>query len=266
VGILASVGSAWRHPMSKAIDVNDPNTVVIHRQIIQSKPILKQVYLDWYKDFVRAAKETESLGGAMLEIGCGHSFLEDLIPGIIKTDVELTPLAHRAMNAMKLDFSDGELRTIFMVHVLHHIYRPAKFFEEASRCLKPGGRLVMVEPSNNFSQRFLAKAMNHFEYFDDTVAEWENKDSERMTDANMALPYVIFIRDRERFNRQFPLPKVRRIYYHTALSYFVSGGLGYKSFLPSFCSPVVSAMETLCQPLMKKLGTTMTIEIERVNA
>jgi ubiquinone/menaquinone biosynthesis C-methylase UbiE len=33
-----------------------------------------------------------------------------------------------------------------MTDVFHHIPKPEAFLKEASRCLRPGGRIVMIEP------------------------------------------------------------------------------------------------------------------------
>ena len=258
------IKKCWGHPLAQNINVDDANVVAIHREIINSKPLLRAVYLRWYREFLRAYEETEALDGEMLEIGCGASFLEEIIPRLVKTDVVATPCAQKVMNAMSLDLPDKSLRTIFMTHVLHHILYPAKFLSEAQRCLKPGGRLVMIEPSNNFLQRFLARWTDHFEYFDDTVEEWANRSSERMTDANMALPWVIFVRDQKRFQKEFPGLKIIGIRYHTYLSYFISGGVGYRSFLPAFLSPLVDLTEHLSKPFSNRLGTTMTIDIVKV--
>ena len=254
----------WGHPLAANLEVDHPDSVAVHHRIIQSKPLLKTVYLEWYREFLPADRATRPLGGPALEIGCGAGFLEEVIPGLVKSDVAPTPFADRVMDAEKLDFPDASLRAIFMVHVLHHIQSPAKFLAEARRCLKPGGRLVMVEPSNGFLQRFFARWLEHFEYFDDTIPEWENRTRERMTDANMAIPWVIFIRDRKRFEKTFPSLKILDIRYHTFLSYFISGGVGYRSFLPGFCLPLVRFIEMLSRPFGPALGTTMTVDLEKV--
>jgi len=201
----------WGHPLAQDLDVNEAAAVSTHRQIIFEKPLLKALYLAWYREYLCAYEQTKSLNGEVLELGSGASFLEDLMPELIKTDIVPTPFIHRVMDAMKLDFADESLRAIFMTHVFHHIPHPARFLAEAERCLKPGGRLVMVEPSNNFFQRFLAKWLEHFEYYDDTVTEWRNTSTDRMTEANMALSWVVFVRDRDRFEREFPNLEIRSI-------------------------------------------------------
>jgi SAM-dependent methyltransferase len=264
-GVLSRLLKAlWGHPLAKDLDVDDPQSIVLHHQIIQQKPLLKAAYLRWYREYFPAYQETKDLGGEVLELGSGSGFLEELIPELIKTDVVPTPLVPRAMNAMNLDFGDEELRAIFMTHVLHHVPSPAEFLEEAMRCLKPGGRLVMVEPSNGFFQRFLAKWLDHFEHYDDTITEWKNKNTERMTDANMALSWVIFVRDQERFKKEFPRLHIRSIRYHTFLSYAITGGFTYRAFLPSITLPLLQTLEFLTTPFMPWLGTMMTIDLEKI--
>lgn len=255
------VKKVWQHPLAKAIDVNGADTIEIHRRILQSKPLLYRHYLRWYRGCLPAFEETKDLPGDVAEIGSGAGFLDEVIPNLIKTDIVSNPYASKVMDAMKLDFGDETLRCIFLMGVLHHISFPGRFLLEAERCLVPGGRLVMVEPSNNFLQRFLTRYLDHYEYFDDQVEDWINGSTGRMANANLALPWVIFVRDRTRFEREFPALKIKKIRYHTFLSYVVTGGMTYKSFLPSFAAPLVDGIESLASHFMEKLGTAMTIDI-----
>ena len=217
--------------------------------------------MKWYRDFLKAFEETKGLAGEVIEIGSGAGFLEKVIPGLIKTDVIPNPYAHKVTDAAKLDFGDKSLRCIFLMGVLHHVSFPDRFLEEAQRCLVPGGHLVMMEPNNNFLLRFLSRFLGHYEYFDDQIEDWVNGSTGRMTNANLALPWVIFVRDRARFEKKFPSLKINHIKCHTFLSYLVTGGMTYRSFLPSFTAPLIDGVEFLARPFMKKLGTAMTIDI-----
>lgn len=258
------IKKVWQHPLTRGIDIDDGiRTLEVHRQLIRSKPLLRHQYLRWYRECLPAFEETKHLGGDLVEIGCGAGFLEDFMPGLVKTDVVANPFASKVVDAMKLDFPDESLRTVFLLGVLHHIPFPRRFFAEAQRCLKPGGRIVMMEPTNNFVERFLTRYLDHYEYFDDAVEDWVNVSRNRMSQANLALPWVIFIRDRARFEKEFPLLKINAIRYHTFLSYVVSGGMTYRSFLPSFATPLVDLIEYLTRPFMKNIGTMMTIDLAK---
>jgi len=258
------IKNLWSHPLARQLDVDAPEAVAIHRQIIESKPLLQRLFLQWYRECLPAVSETKLLGGDMVELGCGAGSLEKLIPGIIKTDVVAHPFADRVMDAQSLEFEDNSLRCIFVIGILHHISEPARFLAEAQRCLKPHGRLVIIEPNSGWVARAISKIGSYYEFFDTFTLSWKNTTQGRMTQANMALPWIIFVRDYAKFQSEFLHLQIRQIRYHTFLSYAVTGGLSYKSFLPSWMAPVVDAIEFLASPWMKTLGTAMTVDIEKI--
>ena len=251
----------WQHPLVKGLEVDAENAITVHRRMIEAKPLLKQHYIRWYRECLPAYEATRHLGGALVEIGSGAGFLEEFIPDLVKTDVVPSPYTSRVVDATQMDFRDGSLRALFLIGVLHHIPDPAAFLREAVRCLQPGGRLVVIEPTNNAFQRFLASRLDHYEYYDDAISEWTNGAGGRMTRANLALSWVIFFRDRERFSREFPLLELAEVRYHTFLSYILSGGMTYRSFVPFFAAPIVDVVEALPRPVMRRLATAMTLEL-----
>jgi len=250
----------WQHPLVKGLEVDAEDTITAHRRMIEAKPLLKQHYLRWYRECLPAYEETKHLSGPLVEIGSGAGFLEELIPELVKSDVVPSPYTSRVIDATRMDFRDGEVRAFFLIGVLHHVPDPAAFLREAVRCLQPGGRLVVIEPTNNPLQRFLASRLDHYEYYDDAIPDWTNGTEGRMTRANLALSWVIFFRDRERFSREFPQLELAHVRYHTFLSYILSGGMTYRAFLPSFAAPIVDIVEALPGPVMKRLATAMTLD------
>lgn len=166
---------------------------------------------------------------------------------------------------MNLDFDSDSVRAMFLVGVFHHLRSPVLFLKHVERCLHPGGRLMMIEPNNTFPQRLLCRVLDHYEFFDDTVADWESPSAKTMTGANLAVAWMIFIRDADRFHAMFPKLKIRNIRYHTFFAYIASGGMSYKPFIPVALLPVLNWIERLLTPLGKWMSTSMTIEIEKVH-
>ena len=260
IGTLAK--KFWQHPLTRGIEIDSPESFEIHRRLLQINPLLNRLYLKWYRQCLPAYEETKGLEGDMIEIGSGVGFLEQVIPGLVKTDVAPNPCASKVLDAMKMDYGDNELRAIFAVGVLHHLSHPRAFLAEAERCLQPGGRVVLVEPSNNFPVRFLVQHLDHYEYFDDKIEDWINGSAGRLSHANNALPWVIFVRDRSRFEKEFPDLKILNIRYHTVLGYLVTGGMTYRPFLPSFAAPLIDLIdECLARPFMDRVATMMTIDL-----
>lgn len=253
----------WGEPRAAGLDVDAASAITVHREILRGKPLLRSCHERWYEECAAALRGTEGLPGDVVEIGSGAGFLEVAIPGVVKTDCVPNPFASRVVDAMAMDFPDASLRGLVLVGVLHHIPSPARFLREAERVLVPGGRLVLIEPNNSPLQRLLAKYLDHYEHWNDRVTEWENGPSGRMVGANLALPWVIVVRDRARFEREFPRLAVRAIRHHTCLSYVISGGMSYRSFLPGAAVPLVNLAERALRPWMRSLGTLMTVEIER---
>ena len=52
----------------------------------------------------------------------------------------------REVSADALPFADAALGALVLFDVLHHLPDPRRFFQEASRALRPAGRIVLCEP------------------------------------------------------------------------------------------------------------------------
>jgi SAM-dependent methyltransferase len=260
--VLRLVKEALTHPLARDLAVDEGERVAVHRRILASKPLLRAVYERWYATVVPALEATRPLGGEAVEIGSGSGFLRELVPDLVTTDAAPNPFADRHVDAARLPFGDASLRALVMTSVLHHLPEPAKFFREAERCLKPGGRVVMVEPTNNLPQKVLVKLLGHYEYFDDDAASWDTPGSAGMSDANLSIPWIIFVRDRERFEREHPALRVRAIRTHTCFSLLLSGGMSFRSLVPAPLVPAVLALDDHL-PFADRLAVMMTIELER---
>lgn len=253
----------WRHPLSRQAEIDSPEAISFHRKIIESKPIMRSIYRFWYRQFLASVRATRHLEGPMVEIGCGASHLERYIPEVVKTDCVRHSNIDEVVDATRLPYADNSLRAIFVLNAIHHFDFPARFLAEAQRCLKPGGRLVITEPSNSPIQKFMIKTFHPYEYYDESVTDWVNTPHGRLSMANNALPWILFERDRQRLLEAFPRLSFIDCYRHTFLIYFASGGLSYRSFLPSFTLPFIWVLERVGTTLFPQLGTEMTVVMEK---
>ena len=106
----------------------------------------------------------------ILDIGCGHGWypfrlidkwnLKGHITGIdiSRHNIELfqneikkrgysDKLSANIANAEALPFDDNTFDLVYSTEALEHIESPSLFFKEASRVLKPGGKLIITTPS-----------------------------------------------------------------------------------------------------------------------
>ena len=245
--ITAKIKDWLAHPLTRGLSLDDPRTTVIRRQIIKGKPFLRHIYEEWYVALARALPQGIE---PVLEIGSGAGFLSDFVPGLITSEVFAYPGVRVALDAMRLPFADGALRGIVMTDVLHHISQPRCFMAEATRCVRSGGVIAMVEPWVSSWSRMVYTHLHH-EPFQPEAAGWGFSTSGPLSDANGALPWIMFERDRARFQREFPMWRIQTIKPVLPFRYLVSGGLSMRSLMPGKATPIWRWIERGLMPWMK---------------
>lgn len=115
--------------------------------------------------------------------------------------------------------------------------------------------------------RIITKLCHPSEIFDPKIEGWTNNQvTGRLTGANMALPWIVFERDRKKFEKEFPklrILKIKRDFF--IISYFLSGGLTYRCLIPDFFLPCVKLLRFFTTPLRPWLCSMMKIEVEKAS-
>jgi SAM-dependent methyltransferase len=247
------------HPSATELHLDSTEAIASHRRLIESKPFLRRVYGEWNQAIVAALSE----GAApVLEIGSGGGFLAAHVPGLITSDLIAAPGIRVVADATQLPFSDGSLRGIAMVNVLHHVAQPRRFFAESARVVRLGGALVMIEPWITRWSRFVYGRLHH-EPCDPDSEQWEFPPGGRLSAANGALPWIIFARDRAIFEREFPEWRLDRVAPFMPFRYLISGGLTYRSLSPAAAFGAWRLCERALSPWMHVLAMFALIRLER---
>ena len=244
------------------IDLNSPERYREIRTIIEKKPALKRFYEEVYQKYLSCLDRCEP-GGLILEIGSGAGFAKEVIPNIITSDVVDYPQIDLVLDATNMDFPDNSFSCICMFNVLHHIPNAPAFFSEAARCLKPGGRVCMIEPYPGWIGAWVYRYLHHEDY-DPNVKHWEFESHGPVSDANNALPYVIFERDLDKFKQQFPCFSMLRFEPHTPLRYWFMGGLKSWSVLPHWSYGFFSWIDQKLINISPKFGSFVDIELMKI--
>src|SRR5262245_24065933 len=204
VGDCLSVFSYFKHilqhPLTRSVELDDPKMTELRLRVIKSKPFLRRIYWDWYQMISSRIPAGE---GAVLEIGSGAGYFTDIVPDAISSEVFFCRNADLITDARRLPFRDGSLKAIAMTDVFHHIPEPEAFLEEAIRCLRPRGRILMVEPWVGRWSRLVYCHLHHEPFVPDAES-WNVPEAGPLSSANGALPWIIFVRDRKILNRKFP--------------------------------------------------------------
>lgn len=171
-----------------------------------------------------------AVAGQTLELGSGGGFFKEALSEAITSDVQDVPGADRRIDAKKLPFNQHALRAIVGTNVLHHVASIGDFFAEAERVLNPGGRLVFIEPWPTPWSIPIYRYLHH-EVFD-MQRGWDFPAGGPLTAANGALPWIVFQRDRQKFERSHPRLKILEIRPFMPFTYLFSGGIGRRWPLP----------------------------------
>jgi SAM-dependent methyltransferase len=248
-------------PTLQTNDLDDPNNILIIREIIRRKPFLTQTYKSFYRELLDKSAGAPT-DGEWIELGSGASFLKTLAPQVVTSDILPYGGVDRVFSGLDMPMGDRTVSAFLMIDVLHHIKDSRGFLKESLRCLKLGGKMVMIEPANTFWSRIIYKNFHHEPF--ETRGEWGFEEGGPLSGANMAIPWIIFGRDGSLFAQEFPQFRVCSIAIHTPFRYLISGGLSFRQLLPSFMYPVVRLVEGLLTPLNDYCGMFMTIELEKI--
>jgi SAM-dependent methyltransferase len=248
------------HPLTASLQVDDPATTELRKQIIVAKPFLKAIYDEWYGLLAQALPQGE---GQVLELGSGCGYCARFIPGLITSEVLPCSGVQIALDAQELPFADRSLRAIVMTDVMHHMPKVRRFFAEASRCLRPGGKILMIEPWVTSWSR-LVFAHLHSEPFLPDAPDWSFSSTGHLSGANIAMPWIVLARDRRKFESEFPELSIEQLRPFLPFRYLVSGGVGMRSLMPGFTHSAWAQLERMLESQMPRLGMFAFVSLRRL--
>ncbi|MBP1467315.1 methyltransferase domain-containing protein [Candidatus Chloroploca sp. M-50] len=248
-----------QHPLTRGLDIDDPDTTTLRRQIIANKPFLRRIYQEWYATIADAIPPPH---GFILELGSGAGFLTEYIPDLITSDVFLCPHVDAVLNGYELPFQTGSLRAIVMTNVFHHLAQPRRFFHEATRCVRPDGVIVMIEPWLTPWSHWIYTHLHH-EPFDPEATSWEFPSSGPLSGANGALPWIVFQRDRKQLSLEFPQWQVHSLTPLMPVRYLLSGGISLRSLMPGWSFTFWRSAEQRLNFLVQRSAMFVCIVLKR---
>jgi SAM-dependent methyltransferase len=251
-----------RHPATGNFDLDDPRTIVIRREILQQKRFLQRIYSDWYQNILAVMPQGD---GPVVEMGSGVGYLSGVLPGAITSDLLFVSHVRAVLDGCRLPFAAGSLRAIVMTNVFHHLPHPEAFLYDAERSLRPGGIVAMVEPWFTPWSRLVYGRLHH-EPFNSAAESWELPKGGPLSGANGALPWIVFERDRARFEAAFLGLRVRSIRPLMPFSYLLSGGFSALAPMPGWSFRLWRAIERALEPLNPWLAMFALIVLDRVPA
>lgn len=240
--------------------IDDVSLSLLHAGSIRRKPFLRRLYTDFYIEMKKSLSD-EKGKPSIVELGSGGGFIKEIMPNVITSDILRLPNVNLIFSAQRMPFKERAIDAFLMRDVLHHIGDAEAFLKDADRCLKVGGKIMMIEPSGTIFNQFLYKKF-HYEDFD-RRGGWCFKKEGNLFSANGALPWVVFCRDRQRFENEFPNLKILKIKNHTSLRCLLSGGVSMRELAPVWAYTIIKSIEMILSPFNRCLGMFMTIELRK---
>ena len=255
-----------REPALRQLSVDEVDFTVRHREILSRKPVLRGLFTDYYIQ-CRTLDDRHfgNTEGLRLEIGAGSSLMKETYPDVILSDIKSIPFIDLVAAADCLPFNDATIRVVYAINMFHHLPNVHDFFREMLRVLRPGGGIILVEPYYGVFARWLFRRLHESETFDEKMPTWQYcREVGVMSDANQALSYIVFVRDRRKFEELYPELELCDMRPHTHLRYLCSGGLNYRTLVPHKFEGVLKLAEALFAPLNPWLSIQQTIVLRKI--
>lgn len=251
MGLFARLLDRLREPLLVGIDVDGAQYALTQAQILERKPLAREVFHEVAATCRRYDERLFSGSGPRVELGAGAGSLRTVLPASWTSDAKLLPNLDLVLDAHRLGLADESVGAVYGVHLFHHLHAPELFLRELDRVLRPGGGCVLVEPYHGpLAAFFYARAFEN-ETFDPEQRDWRTDPAARglMSGANQALSYIAFVRDRDRFELEHPsLELVLRRRLGCFVRYLAGGGLTFRQLLPHWSAPLLRMLEILLAP------------------
>jgi SAM-dependent methyltransferase len=225
----------------------------------ERKPSLRALYAHWFE--LIAARLASP--GPSVELGCGCGALGRHLGHVLRSDNVATPWCDLVADGKRLPFRSGSLGNVLFMDVIHHVARPLDVLAECQRVLRPGGRVVLLEPAISAFGRFVYGVLHHEGV--DMAYDVERPAPDDALFANGGIPTLLFGGRAEVWRGVAPELRLVEKTALTGPSYLLTGGFSYPGILPAFAvAPLQRLEDRLVRGRLQRwLALRMLVVLER---
>ncbi|MBN2458146.1 class I SAM-dependent methyltransferase [Candidatus Woesearchaeota archaeon] len=195
-----------------------------YREAWEKKKILRRFFYAWYDRFRPYLEK----GNNIVEFAGGTGTFKDYWPESICTDIELTRHVDLICDATRPPFAKGSVDAAVVIHGIHHFMKLDSFFDEMLTILKPGGKLIIVEPFLSPPSYLMHRFFHH------ENVDMKNLDvGNNAQDGNTAIATVLFFKRLKSFKNRHPGFRIVKRDLFGSLYPLIGGYCGI-SLIPNF--------------------------------
>ena len=252
-------------PETAGLDIDGPDRFEVHAAVLRRKPMLAAIFRECHELMLDLDLRTfGDTPGMRVELGAGVAPVAGTFAKVLASDVVPGRGLDAVLDAQRLDLPSGAVRALYGQNCFHHFPDPLRFLAEAERVLAPGGGVVLIEPYYGFLASVVFRRLFPSEDFDKRMVGWTTDATGSMRGANQALSYIVFVRDRTRFERELPsLELVEMFPLDNYVRYLISGGLSFRQLMPTSTAPALRAIEKALRTARRLLALHHVIVLRR---
>ncbi|MBP7845078.1 MAG: class I SAM-dependent methyltransferase [Proteobacteria bacterium] len=235
--------------------------IQINRDIWNQKELLRKVYSEFYNLF--KTNLSNPAHGLHLELGSGSGQIKEFIPECTTSDLFENSWVDRKENAYELQFEDQSVDNLLLLDVFHHLKYPGLALEEFFRVLKPGGRVLVIDPYISLLGKVVYGVFHPEPVASADMIEWFPKDKnfEHNYYAAQGNFYRVFFSGE--FSSKIHNWKIVMKKRLSSLSYVASGGFGKAQLYPLRAYPLMKKLDRILDFFPEIFATRAFVVLEK---
>lgn len=227
----------------------------------KASPALRYIYGRFYQ------RALEWIGqGPCLELGSGIGAGRAFIADLVTSDLVHTRFVDRAEDCYAITPHPDGWAGLLAIDVFHHLTEPMRFLQSAANALRPGGRLVLIEPAATLVAGPLYQI-----FHDEPMRPGELKPpfsfavDENGEFANMGMGVALFLHHRAWLEARCEEMGLRlvAVRFSDPLAYPLTGGYSGRQWLPEGGIRFLGRLEKVIPSFVcRLLGWRMTVVLE----